>query len=324
MTLIGKDRSLVGRALVGVRAAIVPRHAPQLRSYPLLVLSHRGVVRQAPENTVQAFRAAIDGGADGVETDVCVTRDGHVVLWHDRDPDDAISRARRRGADGTGFVPYVPPDRKLLPITELSLEDFREHYGYARWGVPRVTGEPERVACVESFEDFLRWFADEPRARVAVIDVKLAPHELAAVPALVRALERALSEHPGLMDRRLHLLCREREVYFEIGRELGRRALPAWNLTADFELPGVLATARELGARHVALGVTLRRFWSAVRHETIDVVRARCRGELESVMVWTVEDVPQLSDLDEIGVDLVIVSDDVLDHVGKARRAAAS
>jgi glycerophosphoryl diester phosphodiesterase len=253
--------------------------------------------------------------------DACVTRDGQVVLWHDRDPSDVLARARRRGADGTRFVPLVPADGRLGPISELSLEAMRQSYGYARWGLPLVSGEPERVADVDVLGDFLRWLAEEPRADSAVIDVKLGASELSSVRALLVALERGFELHPGLRHKRLQLLCAEREVFQELRREIRRRALAGWDLTADFELPGVLQTARELGVRHVALGVTLRRSWAAVRHETIDAVRARARGELESVMVWTVDEADQLAELDEIGVDSVIVGSPLLETLAEKHAA---
>jgi glycerophosphoryl diester phosphodiesterase len=48
-----------------------------------LVLAHRGANREAPENTVAAFRRAVELGADGVELDVHPTRDHHLVVRHD-------------------------------------------------------------------------------------------------------------------------------------------------------------------------------------------------------------------------------------------------
>jgi glycerophosphoryl diester phosphodiesterase len=55
---------------------------PPTRGRPL-VLAHRGASRRAPDNTVEAFQAARDLGADGVELDVRRTRDGVLVLSHD-------------------------------------------------------------------------------------------------------------------------------------------------------------------------------------------------------------------------------------------------
>jgi glycerophosphoryl diester phosphodiesterase len=47
-----------------------------------LVFAHRGACKVAPENTLRAFQAAIDLGADGVELDVQYSSDGHLVVMH--------------------------------------------------------------------------------------------------------------------------------------------------------------------------------------------------------------------------------------------------
>lgn len=49
------------------------------------IVAHRGASRSAPENTLAAIRAAIMSGADGVEIDVRLTRDGEAILMHDPD-----------------------------------------------------------------------------------------------------------------------------------------------------------------------------------------------------------------------------------------------
>ena len=49
-----------------------------------LIIAHRGHVSAAPENTMPAFQEALDAGADGVELDVRITRDGQLVVFHDR------------------------------------------------------------------------------------------------------------------------------------------------------------------------------------------------------------------------------------------------
>lgn len=48
-----------------------------------LIIGHRGASAAAPENTLAAFRLAIDAGADGVEFDVRLARDGVPVVVHD-------------------------------------------------------------------------------------------------------------------------------------------------------------------------------------------------------------------------------------------------
>ena len=49
------------------------------------VIAHRGAAGSAPENTIAAVRQAINDGADWIEIDVQETRDGAVVVIHDRD-----------------------------------------------------------------------------------------------------------------------------------------------------------------------------------------------------------------------------------------------
>jgi glycerophosphoryl diester phosphodiesterase len=49
----------------------------------MLVLGHRGAPREAPENTLAAFEAALRAGADGVELDVRLCASGEVVCCHD-------------------------------------------------------------------------------------------------------------------------------------------------------------------------------------------------------------------------------------------------
>ena len=51
--------------------------------YPL-VIAHRGDHAAAPENTIAAFKQAVEVGADGVELDVQLTSDGEVVVMHDQ------------------------------------------------------------------------------------------------------------------------------------------------------------------------------------------------------------------------------------------------
>ncbi len=61
-----------------------------------LVLAHRGYSGRYPENTMLAFRKAVELGCDGIETDVQLTKDGVPVLLHDETLD--------RTTTGSGYV----------------------------------------------------------------------------------------------------------------------------------------------------------------------------------------------------------------------------
>jgi glycerophosphoryl diester phosphodiesterase len=62
----------------------------------IYVAAHRGLCSQYPENTISAFRAALEAGVDQIETDIQVTKDGELVLIHDLQVD--------RTTNGTGYV----------------------------------------------------------------------------------------------------------------------------------------------------------------------------------------------------------------------------
>lgn len=48
-----------------------------------LVIAHRGGAHESTENTIGAFKRAVKIGADGIETDIRLTHDGVVVVYHD-------------------------------------------------------------------------------------------------------------------------------------------------------------------------------------------------------------------------------------------------
>ena len=51
------------------------------------IFAHRGASLYAPENTLAAFRLAVEQGADAIELDAKLSADGHVVVIHDQTVD---------------------------------------------------------------------------------------------------------------------------------------------------------------------------------------------------------------------------------------------
>ncbi|KQB38507.1 glycerophosphodiester phosphodiesterase [Flavobacterium aquidurense] len=62
----------------------------------MLKIAHRGAKGYEPENTLKAFQKALDLNADGIELDVHLSADGHIIVIHDETID--------RTANGKGFV----------------------------------------------------------------------------------------------------------------------------------------------------------------------------------------------------------------------------
>lgn len=85
------------------------------------VLAHRGASAYAPENTMEAFKLAVEQGADGFEIDIHITKDGEIVVIHD----DTIDRT----SNGKGNV------------TDLSLAELKQYNYNARFEDKYATAE---------------------------------------------------------------------------------------------------------------------------------------------------------------------------------------
>ncbi len=97
----------------------------------LLFGAHRGDRTNYPENTMEAMKAAVAVGCDMVETDVRMSKDGQLVLMHDRSVE--------RTTNGTGFV------------DEMTLEELKALDAGA-WKGEKFTGS--RIPTVE---ELLAW-----------------------------------------------------------------------------------------------------------------------------------------------------------------------
>jgi len=101
------------------------RHNPSGRPW---VIGHRGASGEAPENTMAAFRLAVEQGADLIETDVHLSADGVPVLIHDptldrttdgHGPVSCYTMAQLKELDaGSWFSPDFAGER-LLSLDEL-------------------------------------------------------------------------------------------------------------------------------------------------------------------------------------------------------------
>lgn len=60
------------------------------------IYAHRGSSAEAPENTMAAFKLAVEQGADGIELDIQMSADGHLVVIHDE--------TLERTTNGVGLV----------------------------------------------------------------------------------------------------------------------------------------------------------------------------------------------------------------------------
>ena len=127
--------SLAVLVLAGAAVAVLRRGAPRpVRSRWPANVGHRGASARWPENTLAAFRAALEAGAGGIELDVRVTRDGHPVVMHDATVDRTtdgfgtvagmtLEAVRRLSVGGTGEkVPTLREIFEEFPTATVNLD----------------------------------------------------------------------------------------------------------------------------------------------------------------------------------------------------------
>lgn len=122
-----------------------------------VIVAHRGASYDAPENTLSAFRLALEQGADGIEGDFYVTQDQQVVCMHDKD-------TKRTGG-------------KKLDVAKSTLAQLRS-LEYGAWKDPKFAGEP-----IPTFDEVLKAL---PPGKLFVIELKTGPE---IVPLVKKHLE---------------------------------------------------------------------------------------------------------------------------------------
>ncbi|WP_331460663.1 glycerophosphodiester phosphodiesterase [Arthrobacter sp. zg-Y750] len=148
-----------------------------LQGHPPLVVGHRGNSGSAPENTAASFARARAAGADMIETDVRLTADGELFLFHDE----------------TGFrttnVAQVYPLRAGDPITSFTAGELRQLDCGAYFDA-QYTGEP------------VLFLADLPEAVGFDLGINLEIKAPASSPGVEQALASMLADHDDWMRLR--------------------------------------------------------------------------------------------------------------------------
>lgn len=135
-----------------------------------LCWAHRGYSANHPENTLAAFEAALDAGAEGIELDVALSSDGELVVIHDETLD--------RTTDGEG------------PVSALTLDELRA-LDAGSWFAPEFAGQ--RLPLLSEVLDLV--------GGKMLVNIEIKP-EAARVPAEVPVEQQVvdLVRERGVMD----------------------------------------------------------------------------------------------------------------------------
>ena len=129
------------------------------------VVAHRGDSGSFPENTLSAFESAVSMQVDVIETDVHISKDGHIVIWHDPTLDrntDATGRIedhtlKELKTFDAGYT-FTVDDGKTFPFRNkgvrlATLAEALETFPTTRFNVDLKSKEPE---IVDAFIDLIR------------------------------------------------------------------------------------------------------------------------------------------------------------------------
>jgi len=231
---------------------------------PVEIIGHRGAAYDAPENTLSAVRTGWEQGADAVEFDVYLSKDGKIVVIHDKDT------KRTAGVD--------------KPVVEQTLEELRK-LDVGKWKDPRFAGEK-----IPTLPEILKTV---PAHKRVFIEVKCGPE---IVPELKRDLAAA-----GLKPDQTAVICFSADVVAAVKKE--RPDLKAYwlvSLGAPEKRPKnvptpdeVIAMAQQINADGLDL--------SADPELTPQYVKAATAAKLP-VYVWTVNDPALAKQMIDAGV----------------------
>lgn len=248
-----------------------------------IVIGHRGAAGDCPENTLLSFDTALRQGAQILESDIHISRDGVPVLLHDP--------SLERTTDGAGTAADL--DWAELRRLDAAFHDTNER------GETSLRGTGIQIASLEeAFETFpearfnLEIKSEDPRATQATLD-------------LVRRFDRddrtllAAGENPIMEGLRAAL--REHTARPALGASLAEIVQAVNSAISGAPMPeGVMAL--QVPPSFMGNPLVTREF----------VEHAHAHGV--QVHVWTINELSEIEVLVELGVDGIVT-----DHPGRMR-----
>lgn len=232
------------------------------QSLAVEIIAHRGASADAPENSLSAMKLAWEQGADAIELDLWLSKDGKLIVFHDAD-------TKRIGG----------VDRK---ITDYTLAEAAQ-IDVGAWKSPKFAGE--RMPTLESI------LATVPAGKRAVLELKsgqeIVPELVRAVRASGRKREQIVIisfNHEGLAESRRQLP--EHEHFFLHGYKKDK--------AGEFpKLEPLIEKAKAAGYH----GLNLHFDWPIDA-----AFVARLKKEGLKCLVWTVNDAAVARRMVEAGV----------------------
>jgi glycerophosphoryl diester phosphodiesterase len=212
---------------------------------PFLVIGHRGAPCFEVENTLASFRHAVEhDGANGLEVDLCLTKDRQLVLWHDWDPDAPTARLREAGLEPVVCACPCPPDGGEFrgPLCQLTLDEFCAHFCYRE-----KDGDQQYRDCIPRLEELLAWVVGRREVAALFFDIKVPAARIDLVPTMMEEINGLLDQYRPAAT--LIFECAEGEVLAAL-----KAHSPQHQYALDIEIPpGLVLQPAVYSAARLAL-----------------------------------------------------------------------
>jgi glycerophosphoryl diester phosphodiesterase len=238
-------------------------------------LAHRGASALAPENTIEAFRLAVEAGAGGLELDVHMTRDGHIVVIHDATVD--------RTTNGTGAI---------SEMTLAELRGFDAGHTFSPDGGPTLPYRGRGVR-VPTLGEILEAFPELP------VNIEIKAGTPGIEETVLEVLREANAAGRVLVVSTPHAIVKR---FRKISAGLISTGASRWEIEI-FYISSRFHLERLLRPAYDALQVPLL-------HRGIPVVTPRFVRAAHSrgvrVDVWTINQADEMRRLLDLGVDVIM------------------
>jgi glycerophosphoryl diester phosphodiesterase len=278
------------------------------------IIGHRGAPYHFPENTLASFRKALELGANGLEFDLCLTKDARIIVYHDASPD----RTRIMYEDFPYEVVSPEIDGRTALIKELKEGEYRiakRRHLWSDHSIDILKLDIEQVKHwyryhhvegteypLPDLDEFLRFVSGEvDRVKILFFDMKNSlwedddrkHHELygATLGATLRRYA-ALPERLVVANSSQKILESLKEGLRQAGEdrcEFAYDAAGSFGAMLGFK-KNPLAMARTMGNTIVSIGT---RFRSGDLDEIIEATRDRDynrESALTTILHWTIND----------------------------------
>lgn len=193
-----------------------------------LICGHRGSPVNEPENTIPSFERALREGVNSLETDLCVTKDKEVILWHDWNPDELVALIREKGIEPeVAYKPDFPAPFSGLrnKTSDMTLEEMRTNFHYVKKG----ESTPAH-AHIPTFNEFINWIKDKNQIKYVFLDIKVPKDEKELVLVILNQLDALIKEF-NLSTKFIV------ETFHSEILDIAKNKYPDLNYSLDVEIP---------------------------------------------------------------------------------------